>query len=110
MSDDVTSNPAVEATTWTQTSAFPDLAPEVVGETAVGRSEEPAARPVPRTPGWVLVASGGHTAGFHRVKSVGARSEVRTVCGLKGRVVTDTASSIVECAACQAGGADLKRS
>lgn len=107
MSDE-TPNSAVEATTldpremW-QMSAFPEHAPDVPAEAPRRRSAASEGRPVPRSPGWRLVASGGAVAGWHRIKSVGARSEVRTICGLRGRAVIDESSSIVECAACQAG-------
>lgn len=81
-----------------QTSAFPDLAPEV----PVGSSEPRVNPAVPRTPGWTLVADTGGPKGFHRVKSVGTFNSVRTLCGLTGRAISETERMIVPCAACEA--------
>lgn len=84
---------------WTQTSAFPEIVPEAAQRAA--ETSEPV--PVPRAPGWVLVATRGGPTGFHRVKTVGNEGSVRTLCGLTGRVISENERAMVPCPACQAG-------
>lgn len=81
-----------------QSSAFPEIVPEAPLRPATGAE----AVPVPRPPGWVLVATRSGPVGFHRVKTVGVEGSVVTLCGITGRVINDHERMIVLCAACEA--------
>ena len=81
-----------------QSSAFPEIVPEV----AVEPQETSEVVPVPRTPGWRLVATRSGPQGFHLVKTVGVEGSVRTLCGMTGRPINESERAIVPCAACQA--------
>jgi hypothetical protein len=57
--------------------------------------------PVPREPGWVLVASRTGPKGHHRIRTVGALGSLVTVCGVTGRKVEDSQRLIMRCVECR---------
>ncbi|MET0911439.1 MAG: hypothetical protein ABWZ99_18385 [Ilumatobacteraceae bacterium] len=56
---------------------------------------------VPRPPGWCLIANIGGVQGFHVVDHTTPDRGVVTVCGIAGRVITDSAVAIMPCETCQ---------
>jgi len=63
---------------------------------------EPMTQPVPRRPGWVLIATTSGTRGYHRVKTRGTLGTLVTVCGVTGHKVEEYQRSIIECPDCNA--------
>jgi hypothetical protein len=61
-----------------------------------------AEAPVPRPPGWNLVANMGGVQGWHLVDHTTPDRGVVTVCGVVGRVITNDARIITPCTACAA--------
>lgn len=62
---------------------------------------DPAPRPVPREPGWYLVASrSSGPAWSHRLSSAGPDGTVVTRCGLRGHVVDSDNRQITQCPEC----------
>ena len=82
----------------TQLSAFPDEFPD---EPVVAPRAEVEGTLVPRPPGWVLVSSKNGPKGFHRVRTVAELGTIVTVCGLKGRRITEDAREIILCPECE---------
>lgn len=58
--------------------------------------------PVPRPPGWNLIANMGGAQGFHLVDHTTPDRGVVTVCGITGRVITSSAQVITPCPICSA--------
>ena len=56
---------------------------------------------VARPPGWVLVATGSGTHGWHVVDRLGTEGSIRTACGLTGRAIRDDQTHIVRCEECR---------
>jgi hypothetical protein len=59
-----------------------------------------AEAPVPRPPGWNLVADTGGVRGWHLVARTTPDRGVVTVCGITGRVISNDAQAIVPCPVC----------
>jgi hypothetical protein len=59
-----------------------------------------AEAPVPRPPGWNLIANLGGVHGWHVVDRTIPDGGVVTVCGVTGRVITSNARAIVPCPNC----------
>ena len=59
-----------------------------------------ASAPVPRPPGWNLIANTSGTQGFHVVDHTTPDSGVVTVCGIAGRVIENRTSIISPCPIC----------
>jgi hypothetical protein len=74
------------------------------GEAPMAASEpDVAPEPVPKSPGWYLVAS--RSAGptfWHLLASAGASGTVVTRCGVRGHVVADAARTMTCCPECTA--------
>jgi hypothetical protein len=63
----------------------------------------PEPRPVPRAPGWYLVAARNAGPGWsHLLSSSGANGTVVTRCGIRGHVVPSDTRQITQCPECLA--------
>lgn len=58
--------------------------------------------PVPRIPGFVLVATTAGPHGWHLVDHATRQGAVVTKCNLTGRVITEEQRTITPCETCQA--------
>ena len=56
--------------------------------------------PVPRPPGWKLIANHVGSQGWHLVGRTNPERSVVTACGITGRVITENNRQIVCCQAC----------
>jgi hypothetical protein len=58
--------------------------------------------PVPRTPGWRLIANSSGTQGWHLIESTTPERGVKTLCGITGRAIDESHPVMVLCQDCQA--------
>jgi len=58
--------------------------------------------PVPRRPGWNLIATRTGPKGYHRVRAVAGPGTLICVCGLVGRKIEDSQRLVIECPDCSA--------
>ena len=75
------------------------VAPQDVQEAVVTAGDQPslfeASEPVPRPPGWTLIAATDGVHGWHLVDRTTPDRGVVTVCGITGRVVSSNVQTIV---------------
>ena len=58
--------------------------------------------PIPRVPGWKLIANRVGTQGWHLIESTTVERGVKTLCGITGHAIEESHPMMVLCQDCRA--------